>query len=115
MIINGSKYVTGIKVLSDSNVKLIKLLKKYRPNDAFSSIKTDIDRKDFVFACNSLDSEAYDQLLKCYNELKKEGYKAYIYEDGEKQDIRLIRNWSKTMHEISDEIDHDDSWLDEDN
>ena len=107
MNIKNAKFITGLKVLSSCDANLIRILKKYR-HDSISAIKFDLENQDYVLECNSVDLESYDQLLDCYDELTKNGYKSEVYEDDVVQDMGLVRNWSASMHETSDYINNQD-------
>lgn len=107
MNLENEKFITGLKILSPATAQVIVIVKKYR-KDGIAAIKKDVVEQRYVLRCSSTDSEAYDCLIACYDELMKNGFIAEIYENDEKQNIQHVRNWAESMHETARYINSDD-------
>ncbi|MBR2751700.1 MAG: hypothetical protein IKD90_11285 [Clostridiales bacterium] len=90
----------GIKITHFTSLsKTIGILRKYR-NDSMSTIKSDIESSDFVFACDYTDDEGLVKLINCYDELVACGCNVVIYDLGRIGSRELLCNLHES-HEIT--------------
>lgn len=109
-----NKYITELKIMDNTiSVSTLKIIKKYR-DDSYFNIKNDVINGKSFLSCNSVDVEAYENLLKCYEELINDSVNVQITEDGDPVDSKLAYNWLHSMHETEEFVNSDDSWLEND-
>ena len=108
-----NKYTTELTILGKTiSVSTLQIIKKYR-TDSYSSIRTDVINEKPVLCCNSIDTDTYENLLKCYEELINNNVEVQISENGDPISKELAYNWLNSMHDIDSYVDNDDSWIDD--
>lgn len=106
--------IAGLKVEETaSSAELIKTIRNHT-GESMTEIKDNILNSRYVFSCSFTDDdEKYADLIKLHDELIELGYKVSLYDDGEPSTIEYFRNWQNTVTEISEEIDADDLFGDD--
>ena len=108
-----SKYTTDLIIVGTTiSASTLQIIKKYR-NDSYASIKNDVLNGNSILSCDYVDTEEYEKLLKCYEELLHNNIQVQILENGEHVSRELAYNWLKSMHEIDRYIDNDDSFIED--
>jgi hypothetical protein len=110
-----NKYKTELTLLDQTiSVSTLKIIRKYREG-SYADIRNDVNNRKSILSCDSVDTEDYEQLLKCYEELRSNGIMVQLSENGVPITSELAYNWLDSMHETDEYVNSDDSWFDEDN
>ena len=84
--------------------KCISILRKYNPV-SMSEIKKAIETNEYVLSCRYTDDSGLRKIRRCYDELKKSGIVAEIYEHDELTTREFISNLLNTYREIEAETE----------
>ena len=98
----------GLRISTEcASAKIISIIRKYR-NSSINTIKRSIQERKYVLLYPYTDRFGLKKVIACYDELKKNGIEAEVYElDDEITTIEFLRNLNATYDEISEEIDAD--------
>ena len=95
----------ALKVQNPSSMaKCISILRKYNPV-SMSEIKCAIDSNQYVLSCKYTNDSGIRKIRKCFDELKKNGIEAEIYEHDRLTTREFISNLITTYKEIEIETE----------
>ena len=99
----------GIKIKNaPSMAKCISIIRKYNPV-SMGEIKKNIESDNYVLTCSYISHPGVRKIRKCYDELRKAGIEADLYEDDELTDRELISNLisshRQTEREVREQVD----------
>lgn len=103
------EYITGIKI-ADANVsaKAISIFRKYT-NASMSEIKNKITSHEYVYSCETSETNDLRKVKKCYKELIAANINAELFETingfTDPISLELLGNQIQTTREIEAEID----------
>ena len=93
----------GIKITKyDSMSKCISIIRNYRP-DSIGIIKSEIESNDFIFVCDFTDTPSLKKMLKCFDELSKNGCTLIIQDEDEIISREMLLNTLQMHKEIHEE------------
>lgn len=95
----------GLKIKSTTSVaKTISIIRKYR-FVSMAEIKADIESGNYVLTCSCLSHSGVRMIRKCYDELKKNGTEAEIYERDRITTRELISNLIASHRQTEKEVE----------
>jgi hypothetical protein len=99
----------GLKLANQSfSACVAKIIRKYT-SYSISDIKLKVQKEEYVFECDYIDSEGINTIIKIYKEMKENGIDCVIYEHDEITTIDFLHNlllsYEETERQVEEEIE----------